>query len=565
MTQKCPQTKKEIAPVLAHRSGIQERQVIMAMNPQTEYQNAVIYARYSSHAQRDVSIEQQIRACEKFADRHGLRIVHTYEDRALTGTSDKRPGFQRMIKDAKNADWKYVIVYTLDRFARDRYDSAVYKRQLKNAGVKVLSAMENISDDPTGVLMESLLEGLAEYYSKELSRKVQRGMDDNAHKCMVNGALPLGYVRGEDGRYAIKESEAEIVREIFRRVKDREALVDIIRDLNARGVLTKKGKEWNKSSFNRILSNERYTGLYHYRDIVVPGGIPAIIPQALFDEVQTICYLKKNPRLDPTGDTPQRRRREGGLYLLTGKLFCGHCKEPMIGISGTSHTDTPHYYYTCKGRRADHDSCSKRNVRRDTIEAFVATALRDTMLTDDSILALTDAVMEYQAKCVTDLGIESLQTQLEDTKRSISNLLAAIEAGIFSSTTQARLTELETRQRDLTRLLTVAQAEAEAQLTREDIITVLKMFQAGDVNSKDYQEALFDTFLVAAYVYDKEVKFIFRLGKEKKKVKIPFNIDDVDLSNICIGSSVGDQLVLYERFGHPVIMIGDLFVFSKTL
>lgn len=537
----------------------------MANIPQNEYQDAVIYARYSSHAQRDVSIEQQIRACEKFADHHGLRILQTYEDRALTGTSDKRPGFQRMIKDAKNAEWKYVIVYTLDRFARDRYDSAVYKRQLKNAGVKVLSAMENISDDPTGVLMESLLEGLAEYYSKELSRKVQRGMDDNAHKCMVNGALPLGYVRGEDGRYAIKESEAEIVREIFHRVRDREPLADIIRDLNARGVLTKKGKEWNKSSFNRLLSNERYTGLYHYRDIIVPGGIPAIIPQALFDEVQTICYLKKNPRQDPTGDTPQRRRREGGLYLLTGKLFCGHCKNPMIGISGTSHTDTPHYYYTCKGRRADHDSCSKRNVRRDTVEAFVATALRDTMFTDESIHALTDAVMEYQQKCISDYGIESLQSQLEDTNRSISNLLAAIEAGIFSSTTQARLTELETRQRDLSRLLSVAQAEAEAQLTREDIITVLKMFQAGDVNAKDYQEALFDTFLVAAYVYDKEVKFIFRLGKEKKKVKIPFNIDDVDLSNVCIGSSVGDQLVLYERFGRPVIMIGDLFVFSKTL
>lgn len=513
----------------------------MAFDPKTEYQDAVIYARYSSHAQRDVSIEQQIRACEKFADRHSLRIIHVYEDRALTGTSDKRPGFQRMIKDAKTAGWKYVVVYTLDRFARDRYDSAVYKRQLKNAGVKVISAMENISDDPTGVLMESLLEGLAEYYSKELSRKVQRGMDDNARKCMVNGALPLGYVRGEDGRYAIQEAEAEIVREIFNRVRDREPLADIIRDLNTRGILTKSGKPWNKSSFNRILNNERYTGLYHYRDIVVPGGIPAIIPQALFDEVQTICYLKKNPRKDPTGTTPQRRRREGGLYLLTGKLFCGHCKQPMIGVSGTSHTDTPHYYYTCKGRRADHDSCSKRNIRRDTIETFVATALRDVMLTDESILALADAVVEYQRKCVTDLGMESLQAQLDDVKRSISNLLSAIEAGIFTATTQARLTELEAKQRDLSRLLTVAQAEAEAQLTREDIITVLKMFQDGDVNSKDYQEALFDTFLVAAYIYDKEVKFVFNLGGKKKKSKIPFNIDDVDLSSVCINSSVGDQ------------------------
>ena len=217
-----------------------------------EMSEGVIYARYSSHSQRDVSIEQQIRACKQFADRHDIRVVKVYEDRALTGTNDKRPGFQQMIQDAKSGGWNYVIVYTLDRFARDRYDSAVYKRQLKNQGVKVLSAMENISDDPTGILMESMLEGLAEYYSKELSRKVQRGHEDNARKCLVNGALPLGYIKGSDSKYKICEPEADIVREIFQRVKDQEQLSDIITDLNNRGVTTKKGKAWNRSSFNQI-------------------------------------------------------------------------------------------------------------------------------------------------------------------------------------------------------------------------------------------------------------------------------------------------------------------------
>ena len=304
---------------------------------------AVIYARYSSHSQRDVSIEQQIRACRRFAERHGIEVVKIYDDRALTGTNDKRPGFQQMIQDAKRGGWSYVIVYTLDRFARDRYDSAVYKRQLKTHGVKVLSAMENISDDPTGILMESLLEGPAEYYSKELSRKVQRGHEDNARKCLVNGALPLGYVKGPDNRYQICESEAEIVREIFRRVKDQERFSSIITDLNTRGVLTKKGKKWNRSSFNQILSNERYTGVYIYRDIRTPGGIPQIVTQEVFDTVQAILHLKPNARRDPTGSIPQKRRREGGVYLLTGKLFCGHCKSPMIGVSGTSHTAAPHF------------------------------------------------------------------------------------------------------------------------------------------------------------------------------------------------------------------------------
>ena len=530
-----------------------------------ELSEGVIYARYSSHSQRDVSIEQQIRACKLFAERHGVKVVKIYEDRALTGTNDKRPGFQQMIQDAKRGGWNYVIVYTLDRFARDRYDSAVYKRQLKNLGVKVLSAMENISDDPTGILMESMLEGLAEYYSKELSRKVQRGHEDNARKCMVNGALPLGYVKGPDSRYMISEPEAEIVREIFRRVKDQEKLSEIIADLNARGITTKTGKAWNRSSFNQILSNERYTGVYIYRDIRTPGGIPQIISQDLFDTVQCILHLKPNARRDPTGNTPQKRRREGGIYLLTGKLFCGHCKSPMIGVSGTSHTAAPHFYYTCKGRRADHGSCSKKNVRRDHMEQFIATALRDTMLTDEAVQALATAAIEYQSRYITNNKLESLKNQLADVNRSLNNLVNAIEAGIFSATTQSRLAELETQKRDLGRLIAAAEAEAEEALTREEIVATLELFQHGDVSDKDYQEALIDTFLVAAYVYDDRVKFIFNLGGSKKDVEIPFNIDDVDLSGVRIGSGVGDQTFLYEHFGVTVLMIGDLFVFEKQL
>lgn len=502
---------------------------------------AVIYARYSSHAQRDVSIDQQIRACRTFAERQGIQVVQVYEDRALTGTSDKRPGFQQMIRDAKKAAWSYVIVYTLDRFARDRYASAVYKRQLKDCGVKVLSAMENISDDPTGILMESLLEGLAEYYSKELSRKVSRGMDDNATKCLVNGALPLGYVRGPDGRYAVCESEAVVVQEIFRRVNNREGIAEIMRDLNRRSIPTKSGKPWVYSSFKSLLSNERYTGVYIYKDVRIPGGIPQIISQSLFDSVQCLLYLKPNARRDPTGSLPQRRRRENGTYLLTGKLFCGHCKSPMIGISGTSKTSASHFYYTCKGRRDDHGSCSKKNIRRDYIEQFVATALRDTMLTGESIQALSAAAIAYQNQYVNNSELDALKNQLTDTNRSLNNLMNAIEAGIFSATTKSRLAELEAQKRDLSRLISAAEAEAEEALTREEIIATLELFQNGDVNNKDYQEALIDTFLVAAYVYDDRVKFIFNLAGTKKPVEIPFSIDDIPLSDSCIDSALGHQ------------------------
>jgi DNA invertase Pin-like site-specific DNA recombinase len=531
----------------------------------SEPKNAVIYARYSSHSQRDVSIEQQIKACKLFAERQGLEILRIYDDRATTGTNDRRPGFQQMIKDAEKKEWQYVIIYTLDRFARDRYDSAVYKRRLKECGVKVLSAMENISDDPTGVLMESLLEGLAEYYSKELSRKIRRGMEDNASKCLCNGQIPFGYRRGEDGRFAIDEAEAPIVQEIYRRIRDGSRLCDIVYDMNERGIRTKKGKPWSKSSFNTLLSNERYTGVYIYKDVRIPGGMPQIIEPALFDAVQLIMHTKKNPRKNSApAAAPQRRRQENGIYYLTGKLFCGHCHSPMVGVSGRSKNGPLYYYYTCKGKRTDR-SCDKKNANRDFIEMFIATALKETMLNDKAICALADAAVKYQQQRAPSAEIESLQTRSAEIKKSIKNIIAAIEAGAFSAAMQTRLAELETEQKTVLTQLSLLQEETEDALTREEIIAMLRLMRNGDICEESFREALIDTFLVAAYLYDDHVKIVFNLGGQKENAVLPFDIEDVDLSDTSIKGCKLHQTLLYEHFGITVIMIGGLFVFQKML
>lgn len=489
---------------------------------------AVIYARYSSHSQRDVSIDQQIRACRKFAEQQDIEIVEIYEDRAITGTNDRRPGFQKMIADAEKGLWEYVIVYTLDRFARDRYDSAVYKRQLKNCGVKVLSAMENISDDPSGILMESMLEGLAEYYSKELSWKIRRGMEDNASKCMVNGSLPLGYVRGEDGRYAIDGAEAAIVLEVYRRVRDGESLSDIIRNMNERGIRTKKGREWNKSTFNKMLTNERYTGVYIYGETRIPGGVPQIIPQALFDAVQHTLYAKRNPRTTKHADLPRRRRRENGIYYLTGKLFCGHCHSPMVGISGHCKNGPTYYYYACRDKKTG-GTCRKTNVNRERIEMLLAKCLKEVILNDTTIPVLADAAIAYQSQHAVNAETEALRRRYDEVTQSINNIIAAIEAGIFSAATQKRLMELESEQRRVSSQLSVAQEEMEEQLTKEEIIAALSLFQEGTVDDRGYREALFDTFLVAAYVYDDTIKVVFNLAGQKKDTVLSFDIEDPEL------------------------------------
>ncbi len=121
----------------------------------------VIYARYSCEKQTEQSIEGQLRVCHEFAERNGYIIVHEYIDRAVSGKTDKREQFQRMLQDSAKKEYDYVLVYKLDRFARNRYDSAHYKALLRKNGVKVVSAKEAIAEGSEGILLESVLEGMA--------------------------------------------------------------------------------------------------------------------------------------------------------------------------------------------------------------------------------------------------------------------------------------------------------------------------------------------------------------------------------------------------------------------
>lgn len=515
--------------------------------------NAVIYARYSSHAQRDTSIDQQLAVCRAFAQRGGIEVVDVYTDRALTGTNDNRPGFRKMIADSAKHQWEYVIVYALDRFSRDRYDAATNKHALRENGVKVISATEPITDDPAGVLMESILEGFAEYYSRELSAKVCRGMDDNARKCKSNGSIPMGYRKGEDGCLEVSPEEAAIVLEIFQRVASGDTLANISRDLNGRGIPTKRGGKWNASSYNKLLHNERYLGTYIYKDVRIPGGMPSIVPQDLFDSVQAVMGGKKNPRCFCGDKAPTSRRRADGVYLLTGKLFCGDCGSPMVGVSGTSMTNTLHHYYSCNGRRTKAvPGCGMRNVRRDDIERDIAAVIKNTMLAPETIEAIAEASYKYQFATVSasDLGI--LEQELDDTNRALNNIMAAIEQGIFTASTRDRLQALEAQKETLTSKISIARKSAENLPTKSEIAETLKFFANGDLNDTLYQEALIDTFLVRAYVHSDHYDIYFSTdAKTCKQFPLGFSdatapIDDMINSSYKVDKAPPDNTAVYR-------------------
>lgn len=452
----------------------------------------VLYGRYSSHNQKDISVEQQFEKGYELAAEYGIRIIDTYADRAVSGRTDKRRDFQRMMTDAAKGKFRYVIAWKSNRMGRNMLEALINEARLQDLGVRVLYVEEDFDDTAAGRFAARSMMNVNQFYSENMAEDIKRGLYDNAANCMVaNGHLPYGYKADETLHYAIDEPKAAVIREIFTRVSCGEAFVDIMASLNARGIKTSYGRPWGRSSFQKILSNERYRGIYIYGDVRKEGGIPRIVSDELYFKVQEVITTKKNP---------QGRHRVNGDYLLTGKLFCGHCKSPMTGISGTSRSGNLHYYYVCQKRRTE-KTCEKKNLRRDDVELQVAKAIKRRTLDDDTINWIADSVVEYSQHQESASGIGLLEDQLKDTQRSIKNLMAAIEQGIITPTTKARLMELEKEQSDIDRKITMAKADV-IPVNRDQLVGWLKKLQAGDVHDKKYQAELFDTFLIAVYVYD---------------------------------------------------------------
>ena len=471
---------------------------------------AVIYARYSSDSQREASIEGQLRDCKDYAEKNGITVVGTYIDRAYSAKTDDRPDFQRMIKDSAKKIFDVVLVWKLDRFARNRYDAVNYKYQLEKNGVHLVSAMEPISQGPEGIMVESMLIGMAEYYSAELALKVARGERENALQCKYNGGVvPLGFTIGKEDRlYHIDPETAPIVQEIFTRYADGEPAEKIAASLNERGLRTRTGKPFVKNSFFQIFRNRRYIGEYRYKDIVTPGGIPAIVDKDLFDRVQQ--------RFEQNRIAHGRPAKEDVSYLLTTKLFCGKCGTLMGGESGTSHMGNTYYYYKCgNAKRHGKAHCDLKAIRKEPLERFVVDTAIKVIFSDEIIERLIDLVMEAQQKENTRLPV--LKDQLRDTEKRLANLLEAIEQGILTPTTKQRLDELEARKEALNTSILEEELKKPV-LTREWIRFWLEKFRKGDVGSTEHQRQIIDTFVNSVYVFDDRVVLNFNFTDDSKTI-----------------------------------------------
>lgn len=475
---------------------------------------AVIYARYSpGPRQTEQSIEGQLRVCTDFCKQRGLEVVETYCDRHISGRTDERPEFQRLIADAKKKKFEAVVVYKTDRFARNKYDSAIYKRELKRNGIQIFYAAEAIPEGPEGIILESLMEGLAEYYSVELAQKIKRGMHESALKCKSTGAgRPLGYCVDKEKHFQIDPEGAQTVRTIFELYIKGESNAAICELLNARGLRTTQGKPFNKSSVNRIVQNRKYIGEYSYNGVTVEGGMPAIVT------METFCLAQAEVERRKRVKKPKSPKAE---YLLAGRLFCGHCKTAMQGVSGTGKSGNKWYYYYCGNNRGKVKACDKKQVSRDRLEKVVVDLTVRYILRENVLADLAKKVYAAQSRQNdTASEVAFYEKKLVDNKKAIANILRVIESGADTQTLPTRLQELESEQAVIQGELAFLKSR-HLELSEDQILFMLMQYLEPFENetTQEYHRRIITCFVAEVYAYDDKLLIYFNISGEDGKLK----------------------------------------------
>ena len=510
--------------------------------------NAVIYARYSSHNQTEQSIEGQLRDCYAFAEREGLQVIGEYIDRAITGRTDERPDFQRMIADARKQEFQRVIVWKFDRFSRDRYDSAIYKHKLKQCGVRVLSAMENVGEGDVSIILEALLEASAEQYSLDLSKKVLRGQRESRLKgTFLGGLTPIGY-KLENRKLVADERTAPIVRYIFEQYAKGTSKQDIINELATRGILNRHGKPLSHSTLQTILKNKKYIGVYTHGGQDVAGGCEALIDEKTFLKVQEQLSKRKHA---PAASKAVIE------YLLQGKLYCGYCGFNMFGDSGRGRNGSTYRYYACRRRKKERD-CKKKNEKKDFIEWYVVEQTVEYVLTPERIEYIaSELVAQYKKDCGID-RIKTYEKQLDRIKAEISRLVdtlavcpAAARQPIFD-----KMEQLDAEKQEVELDLSKLRISAKIQISKEHIADWLKQFCNGDALDVDFQKRIIDTFINSVYLYDDKVIIYYNIegGKQVSYIDMIDSTEEPPFSDDAPGSSGGSDLKRPALLLRPLLL-----------
>lgn len=514
-----------------------------------ELLKAVAYCRYSTHLQREESIKAQLRAIENYSAEHGYVLLDSYVDEAQSGKTDDRIAFQRLMSDikSKRINIDAVIVHKGDRFARNRYDAAIYKNILKQNNIKLISVTENLNDNnPESVILESVLEGMAEYYSLNLSREVRKGLKENALAGKATGGRPpLGYdIDPVSKKLVINEYQANAVKLIFKRYIEGCSYGEIISELNSKGYKTQRNEPFAKNSLYSVLKNSKYTGLYTYNLeapkysesgkpiryakaqndnlIQIEGAVPAIISKEDFEAVQKRMQVRKNK----SGNFNAKAN-----YLLSGKIYCGECQAPFTGNRRKANSTHPEYIsYRCSKRNGK-NSCSNKEIRKEYVEELVLQQISDIIFSEDIIPKLYDQVNAFLSDKNSDVDLtkKSYESKLKEISRQIDNLVSVI-AETGSKAVISRLNELE-KEKILVenQIETLNSKISQAVVSKETISGLFRkakmLFKNGTLESS---KKLIDLFVEKVIVYKDRIEIKLNILPDDNPRKTAKNDDNLD-------------------------------------
>ena len=472
---------------------------------------AVIYARYSAGKdQTSQSIEGQVRVCRAYIESQGWEYTGLFADEHITGRTDQRPQFQAMIRAAEARKFDALVVYSTDRFSRDRLHSITYKAKLRDLGIKICYAAEGITDTPEGILLESLMEGWAQYYSEELSRKVKRGMKETALKGKsTGGQRTFGYRTGPDQVLIIDEVEAQAVREAYKLRASGETIAEITRRLNAKGLKGAKGRPFTVNSVKYILTNRRYLGHFTFDDVEIPGGCPAIIDQETFDEVQS--RHMKNKKFSP-------KNKED--FLLSGKLTCGTCGGPLSGRSGHGRSGQKYSYYICKNK------CIK-NISNKELENWVAGQTARFFSDEAEIDNLCRMLYYYQAeKNSPEVKFRDPNLRLSALNRKKENLVEII-ADTGNRDLVTKLEEINEEIRLVEDEIAGIEKSRGPRFTEEGLRVMLRDF----FNREDNNEQIIRSLVNEVILYPDHAVIIFNIQIDRGDQSSPLKRSEVFASH----------------------------------
>lgn len=481
--------------------------------------NAICYYRYSSDAQRDVSIVQQKDAAHEYAEHHGYHIIKEYDDPAYSGTRDDRPAFQLMLYEVEKLRPAYLILWKTDRLSRDRIDAVMAKKRLRECGVKIVYVAESIPDDDeaTQILMESIYEAMAASFIVSHRKNVVRGMTYNAENAFYNGVKMLGYVGEVDHKYEIDQATAPTVRRIFKEYTEGVPMQKICDSLNNAGQKTVRGNKFTVNSLRNILVNRAYIGEYKFGKTLIPDGMPRLIDDETFQKAQ--AKLEANKRGGKGAIKKLHPEIEIEDYWLTGKICCGLCGGTMQGVSGTSRSGNLYYYYSCINYRKH--TCTLKYQRKELMEKIVLYIL-DDLINDPALrIIIAEKCYAYHQAQNDDNGAyeASIRAQLKDVEGKLNNLVKAIEAGIFNSTTAERMNVLENQKSMLNDALLAEQNRKKCDLTLNTIVKFLSSL-VGDINNPDTRRRLLEFFIDKIYVYPDKMVLTFYYTDDRRE--LPF-------------------------------------------